>query len=242
MKRPMSPPPPTTATSPLGFGHGLADSVSLIIGYFPIAFSFGLVAFGAGLSPLQAVLVSAAVYAGASQFALVSLLAAGASPLSVVGAVAAMNLRHLFYGPALLSRLPSQGRRLPRALLAFGMTDEVFALASARIDCRHGEPWLLGVQAGAYGAWLAGTACGAILAGWGGGWPQGQAALAFVLPALFLALLLPLLRRSTLVPLGLSAGLAVLASRVMPGHGALLLAMLAGAGWAAWNGDDDDVA
>ena len=233
----------STAEPPFGFGRGLADSVSLMLGYFPIAVSFGLLAAGHGLSPVLALLVSAAVYAGASQFALVSLLAAGAAPLSVVGAVAAMNLRHLFYGPALLSRLPRGGVRLPRPLLAFGMTDEVFALASARIGPRHGEVWLLGVQAGAYGAWLAGTLCGAILAGWAGsGWPQARDALAFVLPALFLALLLPLLRPATVSPLAASAVAALVLAQALPGHVALLLAMLAGAGTAAlWGDADGDV-
>ena len=247
MNPPMS--PPTSATDrPFGFGRGVGDSAALMLGYFPIAISFGLLAAGNGLSPLHALLVSAVVYAGASQFALVSLLAAGAAPLSVVGVVAAMNLRHLFYGPALLSRLPTGGRRLPRPLLAFGMTDEVFALASARLgsdhDRRCGEVWLFGVQAGAYGAWLAGSFCGAALAGWaGGGWPRIQAALAFVLPALFLALLLPLplSRPATMLPLAVSAATALVLARMLPGHVALLLAALAGAAAAAaGRGGDDD--
>lgn len=224
----------TAPDRPLGFGRGLGDSVSLMLGYFPIAVSFGLLAVGQGLSPLQALLVSAVVYAGASQFTLVSLLAAGASPASVIGAVAAMNVRHLFYGPVLLSQLPRSGRRLPRPLLAFGLTDEVFALTSASITPRHGETWLLGVQMGAYGAWLAGTVTGAVAASIAGsGWPQVQAALAFVLPALFLALLLPMLRRNTLAPLMVAAVVAVFLSRFIPGHAALLAAMVLGAALAA---------
>lgn len=217
-----------------GFRHGLADSASLMLGYFPIAVSFGLLAAANGLDAVQALLVSAVVYAGASQFALVSLLAAAASPLSVVGAVAAMNLRHLFYGPALLPRLPQNGPRLPRPLIAFGLTDEVFALASARLGPDKGEIWLLGVQAGAYGAWLAGTICGAVLADFGGArWPQLQAALSFVLPALFLALLLPLLRRDAVLPPLAAAAMALLVAQFLPGHLALLAAMVTGAAVAA---------
>ncbi|MGE4280365.1 MAG: AzlC family ABC transporter permease [Magnetospirillum sp.] len=222
----------TNAAEPLlGFRRGLADSVSLMLGYFPIAVSFGLLAAANGLDPLQSLLVSALVYAGASQFALVSLLAAAASPLSVVGAVAAMNLRHLFYGPALLPRLSCGGPKLPRPLIAFGLTDEVFALASARLGADKGDVWLSGVQAGAYGAWLAGTVCGSVLADLGGArWPEVQAALSFVLPSLFLALLLPLLNRDTVVPPLVAAVVALLAVQFLPGHVALLLAMAAGAG------------
>ncbi|WP_291720363.1 AzlC family ABC transporter permease [Magnetospirillum sp. 64-120] len=231
----------TIPSRPLsGFGRGLADSASLMLGYFPIALSFGLLAAANGLTPVQALLVSAVVYAGASQFALVSLLAAAASPWSVIGAVAAMNLRHLFYGPALLPRLPQQGRKLPRPLIAFGLTDEVFALAFARLGPDKGEVWLLGVQAGAYGAWLAGTVCGGLLADLGGTrWPEVQAALSFVLPALFLALLLPLLRRDTLAPPLAAAGVALLAAAVLPGHVALLLAMVVGGTVAALQQPED---
>lgn len=213
-----------------GFRRGLFDGVSLILGYFSIALSFGILATRMGFSPAEAMLVSAVVYAGASQFALITLLVAGASPFSVAGAVAAMNLRHLFYGPALLARLDSHGPRLSRPLLAFGMTDEVFALVSGMVGPGHGERWLLGVQAAAYGAWLAGTAAGVWAAVWGGArWPMVDAALSFVLPALFLALLAPMVRGRRVASLTLSAVVAAVLAVWLPGHLAMLAGMLAGA-------------
>lgn len=217
-----------------GFRRGLWDGISLVVGYFSIAASFGLLAVRLGFSPLEAQLVSAVVYAGASQFALVSLLAAGASAWSVAGVVVAMNLRHLFYGPALLSRMTAGGQRLPRSLLAFGMTDEVFALASGCLTPRHGERWLLGVQAAAYGAWLAGTAAGAWASRWGGDrWPAVDSGLSFVLPALFLALLLQMARRRHLPSLLVAAGMALVLSTWLPAHVSMLVAMVAGAAVAA---------
>lgn len=229
-------------TQAAGFRRGVLDGVSLVVGYFSIALSFGILAVRLGFSPAETLLVSAVVYAGASQFALVTLLAAGASPWSVAGAVAAMNLRHLFYGPALLSRMPKGGAngggRVARPLLAFGMTDEVFALASGCMTPRHGaqygEHWLLGVQAAAYGAWLAGTATGAFASHWGAArWPAVDAGLAFVLPALFLALLAQFVRRRHVVPLALAAGIALVLSFRLPGHVAMLVAMVAGAAVSA---------
>lgn len=218
----------------MGFRRGLWDGLSLIVGYFSIALSFGILAVRLGFSPVEAQFVSAVVYAGASQFALVGMLAAGASPWSVAGAVAAMNLRHLFYGPALLSQLPQHGERLPRPLLAFGMTDEVFALASGTITPMHGERWLLGVQMAAYGAWLAGTAIGALAGQWGAArWPAVDAGLSFVLPALFLALLAQMLRPRHVLPLAVAAGMALALAPLLPGHVAMLLAMLAGGAVAA---------
>ncbi|WP_435338026.1 AzlC family ABC transporter permease, partial [Acinetobacter sp. LH3_13] len=57
---------------------GLTASLSVATGYLPIAFSFGVAAVQAGLAPSIAVLASVLVYAGASQFLLISLLASGA--------------------------------------------------------------------------------------------------------------------------------------------------------------------
>jgi 4-azaleucine resistance transporter AzlC len=227
-----------------GFRRGLLDGISLVVGYFSIALSFGILAVRLGFSPAEAQLVSAVVYAGASQFALVTLLAAGASPWSVAGAVAAMNLRHLFYGPALLSRMPKGGAngggRVARPLLAFGMTDEVFALASGCMTPQHGEHWLLGVQAAAYGAWLAGTATGAFASHWGAArWPAVDAGLAFVLPALFLALLAQFVHRRHVLPLALAAGTALVLSYRVPGHVAMLVAMVIGAAISAVMPGDD---
>src|SRR5690625_158978 len=101
------------------FGAGLLTSLSIAAGYLPIAFSFGLAALQAGLSPFITILTSVVVYAGASQFVLITLMASGAGWLTAVPTVLLMNARHLFYGPALLNRLPSDAHQLPAPLLAY---------------------------------------------------------------------------------------------------------------------------
>ena len=136
-----------------GFAGGLIASLSIAAGYVPIAISFGLVAVQAGLSPLNAVLVSALIFAGASQFVLVSLLTSGAGFFAALATLLLMNARHIFYGPALSRKLPRTRSRLPRALLALGLTDEVFAMSLARLDQvqeHRREAWHLGLQIGAY--------------------------------------------------------------------------------------------
>src|SRR5690606_37806921 len=144
--------------------------LSIALGYVPVAISFGLAAVYAGIAPALAVLISLVVYSGAAQFILVSLVAAGAGPISVVGIVLLMNLRHLFYGPALAAKLGRRPGRLPLALLAAGLTDEVFATAVGRLEQQpedEREYWYAGLQLGAYAAWVGGTALGAFF---GQGW------------------------------------------------------------------------
>lgn len=219
--------------------RGWLDSVSLMAGYFPIAVSFGMVSSREGFSAAEIMLVSAVVYSGAAQFVLVSMLASGGGVISVVGAVALMNLRHLFYGPSLLARLPSAARHVPRAILAWALTDEVFATAAARL--RDGETgglddrWVMGLALGAYGSWLAGTAVGACLGQVLGTPPPAvDAALRFILPALFCALLLDMGRQGGKLVIVVSLLATVMLSRVVPAHIALAGAMVAG-GIASWS-------
>jgi len=213
--------------------NGLAASLSIVVGYLPIAFSFGLAAMQAGLSPLIVIASSVVVYAGASQFLLITLLAPGANVLAAIPTVLLMNARHLFYGPALLARLPRQDRQLATPALAFGLTDEVFATAMSqleRIAPAQKEVWYLGVQIGAYAAWVGGTVLGVVLnASFQDPPVFVREALSFILPALFFALLLEIdVRRYQSVILA-TALVCALLMVWLPAHHALALAMVAGA-------------
>lgn len=212
---------------------GLAASVSVAAGYFPVAVSYGLSAMEAGLPPLLVFLVSLLVFAGASQFLMISLLASGAGVWASVPTVLLMNARHVFYGPALQAHMPEGRSRVPGPAMAFGLTDEVFATAMgqiARVPLAQRPAWYLGLACGAYAAWLGGTAVGVLLVGQLQAWPQWlQQALGFVLPALFFSLLLDagVLRHKSAV---LVAGLAMLVLlRWLPAHHALAAAIVLGA-------------
>lgn len=213
--------------------RGLAASAALVAGYLPIAFSFGLTAIQAGLSPEAAVLTSAVVFAGASQFVLVALIAAGGGILGTVPAIWLINARHLFYGPAVFDAMGHARRRLPLPVLAYGLTDEVMATAVARIQAVP-EPvreiWYLGLWLGAYAAWVAGTALGALLgADVPADWTWLRAGFDFILPALFLSLLLDLDPRRFRWPMAGGALTAAAALAVLPVNVAIAAGMLAGA-------------
>src|SRR5690625_5272655 len=94
-------------TSPLrrhpgkqGMLAGLVASIPIMLGYFPIAFSFGISALQAGINPWVTAATSIFIYAGAAQFILIALLAAGGSWLTVVPTIILVNLRHFIYGQA----------------------------------------------------------------------------------------------------------------------------------------------
>lgn len=216
----------------VAFKRGLIDSFSIALGYFPVAVSFGVAAIGVGIPAWFAVLISICVYAGASQFILILLIAQHSSILSMILIVIAVNMRHVFYGPALLSQLPTRSASQPLALMAFGLTDEVFVAARARLytlPLERKEYWYMGLQLGAYGAWVAGTAVGAYMASdWLSTQPVLQQSLAFVLPALFFALFMDMLASVDKRVIVGAAIVTILTLFIMPAHLSLIVGMLAG--------------
>lgn len=228
----------SASASPSAFAAGLRAAAPIAAGYFPVAFSFALTALQAGLAGWQAVLISIVVYAGAAQFVLVALMAAGGTPAGIVLSIALLNLRHLFYGPALLTAVGHRHTTTSPWLLGAGLTDEVFGTAlgrAANVPEPDRERWLLGLQLGAYAAWVGGTATGALVG------LQAVAQVrwlndvfAFVLPALFFTLLLDAWQAGTarttiLATLAWTALLLVW----LPAHAAIVLGMLGGAAWHA---------
>nr|WP_235283692.1 AzlC family ABC transporter permease [Thermus sp. 2.9] len=197
---------PSPTPSPLR--QGLLAAWPVALGYFPVAVAFGMAGAGAGLAPLAVQLLSLLVFAGASQFAFLGLLAEGASPWLAAGVALLLNLRHAFYGPALRPYLKGH------PLLAFFLTDEVFAVALKFLPglpqaARAG--FFLGLGLGAYLAWNLGTSLGAFGAARLKGLPGAGEALSFALPALFLLLALPHLRN----PVALGAGLLAFALHLL---------------------------
>lgn len=73
--------------------------------------------------------MSIVVYAGAMQYAAVDILAGGASLISAAVMTVMINIRHLFYGIAMLPEYSKAGKEKP--YLIFSLTDETFSLVSA---------------------------------------------------------------------------------------------------------------
>ncbi|MFM2356689.1 MAG: hypothetical protein RLZZ528_2425 [Pseudomonadota bacterium] len=215
-----------------GFGAGLRAAVPIALGYFPIAFSFGVAATRAGLTPVEATALSLVIYAGASQFLALALFTSGAPVLVSAFTLIAMNLRHVLYGPALMKEAGARASTRHAWAWAWGLTDEVFgaALGALARGLRFSEPFMFGIGLGAYAAWVSGTAAGA-LAGGGAleGWPAVSAGLSFMLPALFLALLLSILSRRQVPVIAVAAAVTVAVTLAVSATAGILAGMVAGA-------------
>ncbi|MFD6637595.1 AzlC family ABC transporter permease [Micromonospora chalcea] len=206
-----------------GDARVLRDVAAIGAAMLAVGASFGAVAVAAGLPAWAALAMSAIVYAGGAQFMAVGLVVAG-SPLAAVLAGLLLNARHLPFGLALGGALGS--RRWQRLLGSHLMTDEAtaFALARPAGPGRRRAFWLAGVLL--FLAWNTGTALG-VLAGGAAGDPAALG-LDAAFPAGLAALLLPSLRdRETRRVALLGAGLAVLATPLLPAGLPVLLALAA---------------
>jgi 4-azaleucine resistance transporter AzlC len=220
-----------TRTRP-SFLDGLGASLPIVMGYFPIAFSFGVAATRAGFTGLEASALSLIIYAGASQFLALALLSSGAPVLVAAFTLIAMNLRHLLYGPALMRQAGEEATTRHAWAWAWGLTDEVFgqALGALVRGQRFSEPYMFGLGLGAYASWVSGTAVGAYVGGGAlEGWPALNAGLGFMLPALFLALLLSILSRRQVPVIAVAGAATVMGTLAISATGGILLGMLAGA-------------
>jgi 4-azaleucine resistance transporter AzlC len=204
--------------------RGVRAGLPVAVGYVPMAVAFGVLARQTGVGFFPAAAMSLFVYAGASQFASLGLLGAGASALAIILATLVLNFRHFLMSVALSRRLPlSRGRgraRVAPFVLGFGITDETFVVAS--LDDSLSPRFFFGLALTAYLAWLSGTLIGA---GFSSLIPPVIArGMGVALYAMFIAILVPGVKKSW------RNGVVAVAGGVIAGSAAKLVPALP-AGW-----------
>ena len=180
------------------------DALAIGVATGAYAVSYGVLAVAAGLSVAQTCAMSALVFTGASQFAVVGVLGAGGGALAALAPALLLAARNAVYGLALVPVL--RGRRASRALQAQLVIDESTAMARAQDDPRAAHRAFLATGLSVFVFWNLGTLLGA-LAGGGIGDPRALG-LDAMFPAAFLALLAPQLRRPG-APTAAVAGAAI---------------------------------
>jgi 4-azaleucine resistance transporter AzlC len=207
--------------------RGFMATVPLWLGVMPFGVAYALAAIAAGLSPAQTLAMSLIVFAGASQLTAAGLFAAGAGPLSIILTTLVVNLRHLLLSASLAPHLRSISL-LRRAALAFGLTDETYAVCVRDVsEGRGGARLLLGSNASLYLSWQLSTIGGLLL----GHALANPAALGLelVFPLSFAVLLMPYLRSRPAWGAALMAGVLALAARLLlPGSWYLMAGAVGG--------------
>ena len=142
------------------FSSGLKDGMPICFGYFAVSFAFGIQAAGIGLSVFEASVLSALNVTSAGQFAALAIIASGASLIELAFTQLIINLRYFLMSCALSQKLSPSLPLGHRLGIAYGMTDEIFA-----VSVSQREPlspfYSYGLIAVAIPGWVLGTALGA---------------------------------------------------------------------------------
>lgn len=179
-------------------------------GYFAVSFSFGILAMQGGLSVIQAALTSLTNMTSSGQFAGLQIIVAGGTLIELILTQVIINMRYSLMSLALSPKLDEKIRLWQRLLIAFANTDEIFAVAMSR-EQSLSFPYMVGLQLLPIFGWTAGTATGAIA---GNLLPAAlTAALGIALYGMFIAVVVPLARRSR--PVLISALIAITISCVL---------------------------
>ena len=160
-------------------GPAFRASIPVLMGYVPLGTVFGFLFVQAGGAPWLAVLASILMYAGAGQYMMVPMVAAGLSVPAIAFATFVVNLRHIFYGISLLQKVPATGWR--RWYIAYTLTDETYSLLTVMPrETPHARMvWLAFFD---HLWWISGSALGAIV---GASAQIELSGLDFVLTSLF---------------------------------------------------------
>lgn len=144
--------------------NGFLASVPLIIGYLPVAFTFGLIAKEAEVSILNTLSFSTFVYAGASQFMGLSMYISGISLFQIIIATFILNFRNFVMSLSFNHKF-SKYPFWHRIYLSLTLTDENFAITTLgeNSDSKQlSSLYLITLHTIAYFTWIFGTFLGVI--------------------------------------------------------------------------------
>lgn len=186
---------------------GIRRGLPVGLGYFSVSFGFGAMAVSKGLSVAQATLISASNLTSAGQFAGLTTIVENSGLWMMILTQLIINSRYALMSLALSQKMGQQIGLLPRLVIAFFNTDEVFALAMAR-EHTLTVPFLYGLGLLPMAGWVSGTLFGALA---GSILPLSiRTALGVMLYGMFIAIIIPPAKKER--PVALAALLALILS------------------------------
>ncbi len=178
------------------FRRGVVDGCPIALGYFAVAFTLGIAAKNAGFSAVQAMVESLTNNASAGEYAVFSLVSAGAGYIEVAVMTLVTNARYLLMSCALSQKLPAETSLFHRLLVAFDVTDEIFGISIA-FPGRLDPFYTYGAVAVAIPGWGLGTFLGVVVGNVLP--PRLVSALSVGLYGMFLAIIVPPAKKDKVV-------------------------------------------
>jgi 4-azaleucine resistance transporter AzlC len=220
------------------FQYGLKRGLPIALGYLPVSFTFGIMAVSGGMPVWMAIFISMSNLTSAGQFTGTNLILQGVGYLEITLVTLVINLRYMLMSLSLSQRLDRQMSLCKRMLIAFGITDETFSVASME-DGQLTFSYLLGLISGPFVGWSLGTTLGALISK---ALPADLSnAMGIALFGMFIAIIIPPAKKSKPVRVILLLSIAIVCLmkaiplfRVISSGFRIIIATIIGAGIGAW--------
>lgn len=176
------------AVDPRPIRGGVAEAWPVAVGLVPLGLAFGVLVTQTGFEWWWAPIFSFIVYAGSMEFLALGLVMAHTGLIGSAVTAFMVNFRHIFYGLTFpRDVIRGRFRTLGRAYSTYALTDESYAIVSARLA---GAPPLTGarvltIQVFCQLVWVLSGVAGALA---GKALPEGLVGFDFALTALFAVL------------------------------------------------------
>jgi len=210
----------------LEFRQGVRDVSPLLLGIIPFGFIAGIAAVNAGLGLPEAVGLSTIVFAGASQLAALDLIGRDAPLAIIVVTAVVINLRMFMYSASIAPHFQRLSKRM-KALVAYLLTDQAYALAIARYReeaSTRSVAYYLGAAVTLWTVWQVTTVAGVVL----GTSVPDSLGLEFAVPLVFLALLVPAMEDGPTIVAGILGGIVAVGTGGLPLNLGLLVGAITG--------------
>ncbi|MBR4780494.1 MAG: AzlC family ABC transporter permease [Lachnospiraceae bacterium] len=187
--------------------NGLKDGIPIALGYFAVSFSLGISMVAAGISSVEGAVMSLTNLTSAGEFAGIRIIAVGGTLLEMILTQFIINLRYSLMSLSLTQKLDGSVTFWKKLIIAFGNTDEIFAVAM-----NHQKsltlPYMVGLQSLPIVGWTLGTFLGAVASNL---MPDRVAvAMNVMLYGMFIAIVVPVAKKSR--PVLIVASIAIFLS------------------------------
>jgi len=170
------------------FLMGAKDALPVFLGYLSVSVTFGVIAVGKGLPLWAPTFISMTCLTGTGQFVGVDLISVLASYAEIFSALLVINARYFLMSISLSQKLPPDIKLWQRLIIAFGNTDENFAIAMSP-EKKITFSYFAGLIFSSYSGWVGGTIIGSVL---GDIIPASvTSAMGIALYAMYVAIILP---------------------------------------------------
>ena len=220
------------------FLQGTKDGIPICLGYFSVSMAFGLTTVLSGMPIWTAVAISISNVTSAGQFAGVNILLAQGTMMELMMTSVIINIRYFLMSLSVSQKLKSDMKMRHRLAIAFGITDEIFAVSMQHKGDLNGS-YMAGLILTPVLGWTGGTLTGAVATSF---MPQTLSnAMGIAMYGMFIAIITPPARQHKSVLFTVALAIAAsFAFTYLPllnsisGGWAIIIITIAASAVAAW--------